>query len=46
MKFVNPIHFATDLLDPALQSCNLKPEELLEAISFISGVGNHMGLIE
>lgn len=41
---IGPIHLAADLLNPSSQGNNLKPEELLDAISFICEVGNSMGV--
>lgn len=43
-RAISNIHLSADLLNPSSQGCNLKPEELLDAINFICSLGNSMGL--
>lgn len=41
---VSSLHFAVNLLDPAVQDSNLEPVDMLEAISFICGSSRNTGL--
>lgn len=41
---IGKIHLAADLLNPASQGTKLKSVELLDAMDFISEVGDHMAL--
>lgn len=39
-----PIHLAANLLDPAAQGCELKPNEMLDAINFVHETAKYTGL--